>query len=120
MVRLWIQACFHGFGVRGGFGAVALGSLVVFTSIFLGIGACDADRPCAAGPMTEGPAGLRLTAAEHPTGWGYSPCSACHVTTVLHRTACTPDVDLEAVRARVEAQGESACAACHGDNGVPR
>lgn len=89
------------------------------TGLFVfGLLGCGADEPCAAGPMTEGPGGMRLTRTDHPTGWGHSPCSACHVSAVLHRTVCTPGVDLAAVRARVNAEGEASCAACHGDNGV--
>jgi hypothetical protein len=92
--------------------------LMVIAFIGLSLTGCEADEPCAAGPMTEGPGGMRLTRKDHPTGWGHSPCSACHVTAVLHRTVCTPEVDLAAVRARVQAEGEASCAACHGDNGV--
>lgn len=74
-----------------------------------------AEVPC--DDMTAGPAGLVVVPAEHPTGWGLDRCAACHVTAVTHTRACTPGIDLEAVRLRVDEEGEASCAACHGDNG---
>lgn len=68
--------------------------------------------------MLDGPNGLVLTAEEHVEGWGTDACADCHVFAVLHRTGCTPDVDLAAIREQVETDGEAVCADCHGTNGV--
>ncbi len=83
------------------------------------LGASCADQdPCPEVQMTDGEQGLVVTEAEHGAAWGQDTCGACHVTAVLHRTGCVADVDLEAVRAIVDAEGETACASCHGDNGA--
>lgn len=81
------------------------------------LGGCAAEDPCPDGPMTEGEEGLVVTAAEHGDAWGRGQCFGCHAEAVLHRTGCTPDVDLDEVRALVAADGVASCAACHGDNG---
>ncbi|MFH1463721.1 MAG: hypothetical protein ABIO70_04970 [Pseudomonadota bacterium] len=78
---------------------------------------CGPD-PCPDGSMLDGAEGLVVTAEEHGAGWGQAACFGCHAATALHRTGCTPDVDLEAIQAQVEAEGEAGCATCHGDNGV--
>jgi hypothetical protein len=78
--------------------------------------ACGPD-PCPDGSMLDGDAGLVVTADEHGTGWGHAECLGCHAAVTLHRTGCT-DVDLEAVQAWVEAEGQTACTTCHGENGV--
>lgn len=83
--------------------------------LLLGLG-CAPD--CPNGPMVASEAGLTVTEAEHPTGWGNPDCAECHAFDALHRTSCHADVDLEAVRAEVEADGEASCAGCHGDNGA--
>lgn len=77
-----------------------------------------AEDPCPRGSMLESDGALLVTEAEHPTGWGQENCADCHAFDGLHRVACTPDVDLDAVAAQVEAEGVASCAACHGDNGV--
>ncbi len=87
-----------------------------FALLMSALGACV--EPACDGSMLDGPAGLVVTHVEHPTGWGEAACAECHVPGVLHRQACTPDVDLVAVREQVAAEGEASCAACHGDNGV--
>jgi hypothetical protein len=66
--------------------------------------------------MLDGPGALRVTAEEHPDGWGRADCAGCHAFEALHRTGCTEGIDLAAVRAEVDA-GRS-CAICHGENGV--
>lgn len=80
--------------------------------------ACQERDPCPDGSMLDGDQGLELTPAEHGAGWAQTDCFACHAVGVLHRTGCSPDVDLEGVQAIVEAEGLSSCAGCHGDNGV--
>lgn len=82
------------------------------------LAACAERDPCPATAMIDGPGGLVLTEAEHPDGWGAHACFACHDEAVLHHTACTPDVDIEALQARVAAEGTDSCVDCHGDNGV--
>lgn len=92
----------------------------------LALAACGARDACPNGPMTDGPEGLVVTPAEHPDAWGEDNCFACHDLAVLHRTGCTPGIDLAAVRAQVdEALSElgpdavaPACAECHGAMGV--
>jgi hypothetical protein len=89
--------------------------------LLLSLLACVEVDPCPEGSMLEGEEGLVVTEDEHPPeGWGQPECFACHAAPVLHRTGCTPDVDLEAVRARVEEEGTDACADCHGEMGVSR
>ncbi len=83
------------------------------------LGGCQPDDPCAGGSMLDSPGGLVVTAAEHPAAWGRPDCFECHIATELHRTGCTPDVDLADIQARVSAEGTAACAACHGDMGNP-
>ncbi len=68
--------------------------------------------------MTEGAQGLWVTAAEHGAAWGEADCWGCHVQPLLHRSGCSPDVDLGEIRAEVAQSGLAGCAACHGDNGV--
>ena len=85
--------------------------------LLLLLGGCDPD-PCARGSMLDSPSGLLLTPEEHPTGWGMAECAACHALPALHRSGCTPEVDLAAVRAQVEEDGFVGCGDCHGDNGV--
>lgn len=89
-------------------------SLLLLPALLL---ACEGEDPCADGPMTEGDEGLFVTAAEHGEAWGEDDCFACHVEAVMHRTGCTPDVDLAAIRAEVRDEGVASCAQCHGDNG---
>ena len=79
--------------------------------------ACGED-PCPYGSLLDTPAGYTLVAEEHPTGWAQADCWSCHAKGALHRGGCSPDVDLDAIRAEVDDQGLDACAACHGDNGV--
>lgn len=79
------------------------------------LSACD---ECQRGDMLASEEGLVVTEAEHPDGWGRSDCAGCHAFEALHRTSCAEGVDLESIRARVDEEGDAACAACHGDNGV--
>lgn len=82
------------------------------------LGACAEADPCPRGSMLESDGGLIVTEAEHPTGWAEASCASCHALTTLHRVGCTPDVDLDAITAIVDEQGDEACSSCHGDNGV--
>lgn len=86
------------------------------TLLALLLGCTPAD-PCPETSMLDGPEGLVLTEEEHGIGWGEAECWQCHQVETLHRTGCTPDVDLEAVQEQVEAEGLASCVACHGDNG---
>ena len=79
---------------------------------------CAEQDPCPEVQMTDGDEGLVVTRAEHGAAWGQATCDACHVRAVMHRTGCVADVDLEAVRALVAAEGEASCESCHGANGV--
>jgi hypothetical protein len=75
------------------------------------------------GNLLDSPGGLLVLQQEHPSGWGRPDCFLCHQGLNIHNVNRTglPDsvVDLEEVRAIVATQGESSCAQCHGDNGVP-
>lgn len=70
--------------------------------------------------MLDGPGGLTVTEVEHPTGWGQPRCFSCHSVEKIHVQNCTglAEVDLAAIRDRVDEEGVRACAECHGDNGV--
>jgi hypothetical protein len=81
------------------------------------LGGCEVE-PCPGGSMIDSPGGLVVTESEHPEAWGADECFACHGAATLHRYACVDDVDLEALRALVDDQGDASCASCHGDNGV--
>lgn len=72
------------------------------------------------GNLLQSPAGLLLVEEEHPSGWGRKDCFFCHLAFKLHLVNRTgiPDLDLASIRLIVRNQGESSCAACHGDNGV--
>jgi hypothetical protein len=83
----------------------------------LAFGGC-ADAPCADGSMLDGPGGLVVTRAEHPTGWGDDRCAECHAFDALHLEGCTPLVDLDEAQAEVDREGADACATCHGANGA--
>ena len=92
---------------------------MVKLALLLGVllAGCGQD-PCARGSMLESEGGLIVTENEHPTGWGQDTCTDCHALASLHRLGCTPDVDLDAIQAKVEQGGIDSCAECHGDNGV--
>jgi hypothetical protein len=79
------------------------------------VSACE-PAPCD-GSMIDSPGGLVVTPVEHPTGWGEANCEECHVADVTHTRGCTPDVDLDAIRAKIDAEGPDVCVECHGDNG---
>jgi hypothetical protein len=81
------------------------------------LAACGPD-PCPEGSMLDSDEGLVVTADEHGAAWGVAECDACHAFSTLHRTGCTPDIDLEVVQEKVEIEGLDSCALCHGDNGV--
>lgn len=85
--------------------------------ILLWLLGCD-DDPCPRSSMVESEGGLRVTEAEHPTGWGQADCAGCHALEQTHVTGCTPEVDLEEVREQVARRGLRSCDGCHGDNGV--
>ncbi len=86
------------------------------------------------GNLYDSPAGLILVRDEHPTGWTRPDCFTCHEIRSIHTVNRTglPDcpsgtppptpvlqcLDLAAVRAIVQHQGEASCPQCHGDNGV--
>lgn len=86
----------------------------MLTLLLLG---CGAD-PCPYGSLAASPSGLEIVASEHPSGWARPDCEGCHALAVLHDGGCTPDVDVEALRADVAARGYDGCVDCHGDNGV--
>ncbi len=88
--------------------------LVLALHLLLGCG----QDPCPDGSMLDGEQGLVVTAAEHGGAYGVADCDACHARVTLHRTGCTPDVDLEAIQDMVDADGLESCSVCHGDNGV--
>ncbi len=81
--------------------------------------ACDAEDPCVDGSMLDSAQGLVVTEAEHPAAWGRQDCWECHVAAEIHRTGCTPDVDLAAIGTQVQAEGTASCASCHGPMGTP-
>ena len=89
-------------------------STLLMTMLLLG---CQAEDPCPAGSMLDSDQGLVVTEEEHPDGWARSNCWECHVAMEIHRTGCTPDVDLDAISDLVDTEGLSSCATCHGDNG---
>jgi aspartate aminotransferase-like enzyme len=91
--------------------------MVTVILLLLVLAGCGQD-PCPEGSMLTGDEGLVVTAAEHGDGWGQAECDACHARVTLHRTGCTPDVDLEAIQDMVADEGLDSCALCHGDNGV--
>jgi hypothetical protein len=91
--------------------------MVRFMLLSLLLAGCGPD-PCPDGSMIDSDAGLVVTADEHGAAWGVAQCDACHAWTTLHRTGCTPDVDLEAIQEMVELDGLESCSLCHGDNGV--
>jgi hypothetical protein len=64
--------------------------------------------------------GLTVTEEEHPTGWGKSACLLCHSVERVHVKNCTglDEVDIDEIRAIVDAEGTDSCVDCHGDNGV--
>lgn len=68
--------------------------------------------------MLDGDEGLVVTEDEHGEGWLQDDCFACHAAVTLHRTGCTPGVDLEAVQEQASYEGLDCCVECHGDNGV--
>ncbi len=71
--------------------------------------------------VIHGPAGLELVPADGHPGWGQERCMSCHSVERMHVRNCTgiPEVDVAAIRAMVDEQGDEVCATCHGDNGVP-
>lgn len=95
--------------------------LLVAGFLFL-LSACgdSATRSEDYGELSTSPEGITLTEAEHRYGWGKSDCSICHNFNNIHREAENdPDADvLSLARQLVTSQGTSACAACHGANGV--
>lgn len=80
--------------------------------------ACANETTCPDGSMTASEEGLVVTEGEHPDGWGREDCETCHSEAALHRHACTPSVDMEELRTRVEEDGYTSCVECHGENGV--
>ncbi len=56
----------------------------------------------------------------HPTGWGQENCIMCHHLQRIHQVdrIRAIDVDLVAIRQKIEESKLSSCGTCHGDNGV--
>jgi hypothetical protein len=74
--------------------------------------AVDPD-PCAGRrDLATSPAGLALTRAEHPAGWGRAECLQCHPVWTVHQADCIDGVDVTAIDPTQD------CADCHGDNGA--
>lgn len=79
--------------------------------------ACAVEDPCAdKHDLSQSPAGLTLTAEEHPSGWARSDCFVCHQRWEIHANDCVEGVSIDTA-AIPEAQARD-CVACHGDNGV--
>ena len=91
---------------------------MVIALLWVVLAGCGPEDDCPEGSMLAGEDGLIVVQNEHPEGWGEPACFSCHAAAVVHRTGCTPGVDLSAVREEVDAGGLSSCAACHGNNGV--
>ncbi len=66
------------------------------------------------------PAGLQLVEEDDHPGWGQDRCLSCHSVERMHLRNCSgiPEVDVAAIRAIVDEQGDASCVTCHGDNGV--
>ena len=81
----------------------------------LGLG-CGSEDPCA-GTRDLGlsPAGLTLTAQEHP-GWDQQECFTCHQTWNIHQQDCMGGIDVDEVQERTDVQDTTSCVACHGAN----
>ncbi len=71
------------------------------------------------GDLTATPSGFVLTQEKHPEGWRRTTCFSCHPPTNIHRVNQTSlaGIDVAAIQAIVDAQGEAGCAGCHGTNG---
>lgn len=69
------------------------------------------------GDLLLSPAGLEITEAEHPDGWGRADCTVCHNFYNIH-LGTVAGIDMAAVRQTVEDDGLSSCVTCHGTNGV--
>lgn len=56
----------------------------------------------------------------HPTGWGQQNCIMCHHLQRIHQVdrIRAIDVDLVAIRQKIEEGKLSSCMACHGSNGA--
>lgn len=84
----------------------------------LWLAACAAERaPCEGRrDLLQSEAGLALTRAEHPRGWGHRACFQCHPAWTFHQEDCLDGavVDPDALGALEPAD----CASCHGPNGV--
>ena len=90
--------------------------LLLCVGLLAATAGCD-QRRCL--DMTASEGGLLVTIDEHPSGWGEAECNACHLRGAIHQRACTPGIDMEAVRERVaEDEAAEECGSCHGDNGV--
>lgn len=73
--------------------------------------------PCAdRRDLAASPAGLDLTAEEHPTGWGHADCFLCHQRWTVHVEDCIDGVAVDVDALEVETV--EGCVACHGANGV--
>lgn len=85
--------------------------------LLLALFACGSDDPCAGRrDLSDSPAGLDLTAEEHPDGWGRADCFQCHQRWTIHTTSCIEGVQLDT--AAFADADEASCVACHGANGV--
>ena len=80
-----------------------------------------ADAPCgAARDLRLSPSGLVVTEQEHPAGWGRTECYQCHQLSRIHKEDCVDGVvvDGSALNDDLVGQDTTACAECHGTNGV--
>ena len=69
--------------------------------------------------LSSAQAGLELTQAIHPTGWGKSECFLCHNIENLHLDRSGYEgTDFAAIREQVKSGLETTCATCHGGNGI--
>lgn len=92
-------------------------ALLVAVALLAG---CETDPCDGRVDLTLSPAGLALTEAEHPAGWGQPTCAQCHPAFTLHDAACADvaGLDLAAIDAEADLEDPSTCVACHGPNGV--
>ena len=101
----------------------AVGLLLCALAVVSACGSDAAPQSENYGNLLASPGGLVVLEEEHPTGWMRSDCFGCHNVNNIHQVNRTglPDdeVDLAAVRAIVQNEGESSCMMCHGSNGVP-
>lgn len=85
----------------------------------VGCGAASTNTGENFGDLLTSPAGLVLTGAEHPGGWGRTDCDTCHNLGNLHLVNHSAiAIDIAAVHDQAIQNGNAGCIACHGANGV--